>query len=112
MVDISDKIVKYFAKLDKYFILREEKDYLKVGIWISFCESKAISINPMNPNILTKDKVVPVHFLVTYPNFSFKKQDLLYKSDLPIFKLDTKDLKSLDIFEESLDRFMQKSFHS
>ncbi len=110
MVDFSDKIVKYFTKLNKYWILREEKDYLIVGIWITICVSKAISVNPMNPNVLTKDEDFPVFFLVTSTNFAFKKNDLFYKSNLPVLKLDTKDLKSLDIFKESLDRFMQKSF--
>jgi hypothetical protein len=111
MVDFSEKIVKYFTKLDNFSILRAEKDYLIVGVWITICESKAISVNPMNPNVLTKDKDLPVCFLVTDANFTFKKQDMFYKSNLPIFKLDKKDLKSLDTFEELLDRFINKSFH-
>ncbi len=112
MVDFSDKIVKYFTKLDNYLILRQESDYLIVGTWITITESKGISISPMNPTVLTKDKDLPVFFLITSANFSFKKQDIFYESGLPIFKIDKKDLKSLEDFENLLDRFVNKSFHS
>jgi hypothetical protein len=111
MVDFSDKIVKFFIKLDNFSILNREKHSLTVGTTIVINESKGISRNPMHPAILTKEKRLPVFFFVEtidtpahYDSFS--------QHGLPRLFPSKEDLQSLNAFKKKLDKLFTKAFYN
>ena len=110
MVDFFDKIVKFFTKLNDYSILRVEKDYIIVAVWISINESKGLSVNPMHPNEVIKVRDFQVVFAITAENLSKESKNFLKDCNLLTLKPSKDDLKSLNYFIELLDRFKRKHF--
>jgi hypothetical protein len=111
MVDFFDKIVKYFAKLDDYYILRQEKEHLIIGIKIVIKEQREIE-QTFSYRVENIDKPLDVHFLITIAEKAMALDKLFIERKLPLLSLNNKKgTASLKEFKEKLDQFVENNFY-
>jgi len=112
MVDFFDKIVNFFTKLDKYYILRQEKEHLIVGTKIAITEYDDKTKNLFILKAEYKKKELDVFFLITVADKAKELDKLFLKRNLPLLSLNNKKgISSLKEFEIKLDSFVENNFY-
>lgn len=111
MVEFFDKIVKYFLKLDDYYILRQEKEHIIVGTKIIIKEQRETE-QTFSYRIEKVDKPVDVFFLITIAEKVAALDKLFIERKLPLLSLNNKKgTSSLKDFKEKLDQFVTNNFY-
>jgi hypothetical protein len=115
MFEILEKIVKHLAKLDNYYLLKQEKEYIIIGTKIIFKKSK-ITHPPLSftPVTVETEIELPIFFVVTVKSLT-EKLDMdrfftankfpmcsLYKKKIAITSQSVKNL---------LDDFVRDNFN-
>ncbi len=116
MVDFFDKIVKFFTKLDGYYILRQEKEHLIVGVPITITVyddgTQNLFIMPSLKTSL-KQKTFDVFFLITIAKRATEIDKLFLNKNLPLLSLNNKKgTHSLVEFKDLLDDFVKNNFYN
>ena len=116
MVEFFDKIVKFFTKLDKYCILRQEKEHLivSVPITITVYDDRTNNLFIVKSlNTALKQKTFDAVFLVTIADRTKELDKLFLKKNMPLLSLNNKKgTNSLKEFEQTLDNFVENNFYS
>lgn len=111
MVEIIDKVVKYFTKLDDYYILRQEKEHLIVGTEIIIREHRE-SEHTFSTFVKKIDKPLGVHFLITIAERATPLDRLFLDRKLPLLSINNKKgTGSLKDFNEMLNNFVENNFY-
>ncbi len=118
MFKILEKFVQNLKKLDNYYLLRQEEEYIIVGTKIIIIEYKIISqpdsFTTITPNELNKDyfkKELPVFFLVTNTKKSSEIEKTFKNNKLPVLDISgTKKNPNIEDMEELLTDFIKSSF--
>lgn len=111
MVDFFDKIVKYFTKIDDYYILHQEKEHLIIGTKIKIKEYKESELvfSTFSQKI---NRTINVYFLITIAERASILDKLFIKHELPLLSLNNKKgTASLKEFKDKLDNFVQNNFY-
>lgn len=111
MVEISDKIIKFFSKLEDYYILRQEKQHLIIGTNIVIKEYKE-SEHTFSTFVKKIDKTIGVFFLITIAEKAAPLDKLFIQEKLPLLSINNKKgTGSLKDFSEMLDNFVENNFY-
>ncbi len=112
MVDFFDKIVKYFPKLDDYYILRQEKEHIIVGTKILVKQHTEFKESVFQPLTKITDKEVAVFFLITIAEKAAPLDKLFIQRKLPLLSLNNKKgANSLKDFSDTLHNFVENNFY-
>ncbi|CAB4124226.1 hypothetical protein UFOVP51_82 [uncultured Caudovirales phage] len=111
MVDFFDKVVKYFSKLDDYYILRQEKEHLIIGTKIVIKEYKE-SEHTFSTFVQKIDKTIGVCFLITIAEKATPLDKLFIQQELPLLSINNKKgTGTFKDFREKLDNFVENNFY-
>lgn len=112
MLEILEKFVKNLEKLDKYYVLRQEKEHIIVGIKIEFLEHKP-EITQIFRTYQPKPeiKVLPIFFLVTIAQKPLDLDKFFIKEKLPILSINKYKNKLTErLTKDLLDEFVINNF--
>lgn len=112
MLEILEKFVKNLEKLDKYYLLRQEKEQVIIGTTIEFLEHKP-EINQVfrtfYPKPITKE--LPLFFLVTVSLKASDLDKLFLQNKLPVLSINKyKKNMTLENTKLLLDDFVFNNF--
>ncbi len=111
MVDFFDKIIKYFTKLDDYYILHQDKEHLIVGTKIIIKEYKEKQL-VFSEHSQKRDKPLGVSFLITIAEKASSLDKLFINRNLPLLSINNKkDTATLKEFKDKLDNFVQNNYY-
>ena len=111
MLEILEKFVKNLEKLDKYYVLRQEKEHVIIGTKIEFLEHKpeitqVFSTYKPKPEI----KTLPVFFLVTVTSKPLDLDKTFLNKKLPILSINKYKKLSEKLNLDLLDEFVLNNF--
>ena len=111
MFEILEKFVKHLAKLDKYYVLRQEKEHIIIGTKIIIKEHKEFSGNIFQPRTQNIDKELPVFFLVTIAAKPLEIDKMFLKYNLPLLSINNKKgIATVEGVKTLLDEFVNDNF--
>lgn len=111
MFEIIEKFVKYLAKLDNYYVLKQEKEHIIIGTKIIIKEHKEILGNIFQPHSKNIDKELPVFFLVTVATKPLEIDKVFLKNGLPLLSLNNKKrISKIENVKMLLDDFVVSNF--
>lgn len=114
MFEILEKIVKHLAKLDNYYVLRQEKEHIIIGTKIIIKEHREFSGNIFQPHTKNVEKELSVFFLVTIvdPSKPLEIDKTFIANKLPILPLyNKKCATTLESVRNLLDNFIKDNFN-
>jgi hypothetical protein len=112
MLEILEKFVKNLEKLEKYYILRHEKEHLIVGTKIEFLEHKP-DITQVFSTYKPKpvEKTLPVFFLISVAQKPLELDKFFLKKELPVLSVNKYKYKlTIEKVEELLEQFITNNF--
>ncbi|MEN9919350.1 MAG: hypothetical protein RL662_1786 [Bacteroidota bacterium] len=113
MFEILEKFVKHLAKLDEYYVLRQEKEHIIIGTKIIIKEHKEFLGNVFQPRTQNVDKELPVFFLVTIAAKPLEIDKLFLKNKLPLLSINNKKgISTIEGVKTLLDEFVLNFFKS
>ena len=108
-----EKFLKNLQKLDEYYILREEDDFVIVGTTIIIKEHQEMLGNIFQPRSQNVDKKVPTFFLIAISEVPFDHAKEFKKKNLPTLYLTKYQLvKSAEYIKDILDAFVETNIKS
>lgn len=113
MFEILEKIVKHLAKLDNYYVLRQEKEHIIIGTKIIIKEQREINGAGFQPYVAAVNKEFAVFFLVTIvdPSKPLEIDKIFMTNKLPILPLYNKKCAvTLDSVRNLLSNFVKDNF--
>lgn len=111
MFEILEKFVKHLAKLDKYYVLRQEKEHIIIGTKIIIKEHKEFLGNVFQPRTQNIDKELPVFFLVTIAAKPLEIDKIFLKNELPLLSINHKrGISTIEGVKTLLDEFVNDNF--
>lgn len=113
MFEILEKIVKHLAKLDNYYVLKQEKEYIILGTKIIFKRPKKFDANPFSTYTFPEDHELPIFFVVTTQPLSepLEIDQIFGKNKFPRLPLHGKKVAvTLDSVRNLLDDFVRDNF--
>lgn len=113
MFEIFEKFVKKLEKLDNYYVLRQEQEFIIVATKIIIKEHKEFLGNVFQPRTQNIDKELPIFFLITIEKKPLEITKEFIKRKLPILYLDNKQLSSsIENIKQLLANFIADNFKS
>jgi hypothetical protein len=113
MFEILEKFVKHLAKLDNYYVLRQEKEHIIIGTKIIIKEHKEFLGNVFQPRTQNVDKELPAFFLVTIAAKPLEIDKMFIKSKLPFLSINNrKSSSTVESVKDLLDEFVINNFKS
>lgn len=112
MLEILEKFVKNLEKLDKYYVLRQEKEHIIIGTKIEFLEHKP-EITQIFRTYQPKPetKTLPIFFLVTIAQKQSDLDKFFIKEKLPFLSINKyKKNMTLENTKLLLDDFVFSNF--
>jgi len=111
MFEIPEKFVKNIAKLDNYYILRQEKEHIIIGTKIIIKEHKESLGNVFQPRTHNIDKELCVFFLVTIAAKPLEIDKMFLKNKLPLLSINhKKGISTIEGVRSLLDEFVINNF--
>lgn len=111
MFEILEKFVKHLAKLDEYYVLRQEKEHIIIGTKIIIKEHKEFLGNVFQPRTQNVDKELPVFFLVTIAAKPLEIDKMFLKYNLPFLSINNKKgIATVEGVKTLLDEFVNDNF--
>jgi len=111
MFEILEKFVKHLAKLDEYYVLRQEKEHIIIGTKIIIKEHKEFLGNVFQPRTQNIDKELPVFFLVTIAAKPSEIDKMFLKCNLPLLSINNKKgIATVEGLKTLLDDFVNDNF--
>lgn len=111
MFEILEKFVKHLAKLDEYYVLRQEKEHIIIGTKIIIKEHKEFLGNVFQPRTQNIDKELPVFFLVTIAAKPLEIDKMFIKNNLPLLSINNKKgISTVEGVKSLLDGFVLDNF--
>jgi len=111
MFEILEKFVKHLAKLDEYYVLRQEKEHIIIGTKIIIKEHKEFLGNVFQPRTQNVDKELPVFFLVTTAAKPLEIDKIFLKNELPLLSINNKKgISTIESVKTLLDEFVNDNF--
>lgn len=111
MFKIFEKFLGKLKKLENYYVLREEKDYIIVWTKIIIKEHKEMLGNIFQPHSKNIDKELSVFFVIAMRDVPFDDEKEFIRKKAPILYLDKYQLaKSSDSIKDILDNFIVDTF--
>ena len=112
MVDFFDKVVKFFPKLDNYYILRQEKEHLIVGTNITIKKHREFKENVFMPLTKITDEKINTCFLITIAERAAPLDKLFIEQKLPLLSIkNKKGIGTLNEFKDKLDNFVKNNYY-
>jgi hypothetical protein len=112
MFEILEKIVKHLAKLDNYYVLRQEKEYIILGTKIIYEKPKEYKLTFSTYNF-NNNVELPIFFVVTIkPLSEISEIDQFFvKNKFPMLSLHGKKITvTLESVRNLLDDFVRDNF--
>lgn len=112
MVDFFDKVVKFFPKLDNYYILHKEEERIIVGTSVIIKKHKEFTENVFMPLTKITDEKINTCFLITIAERAAPLDKLFIEQKLPLLSIkNKKGIGSLDQFKELLNNFVKNNYY-
>lgn len=108
-----EKFLKNLQKLDEYYILRQEDDFVIVGTTIIIKEHQEMLGNIFQPRTQNVDRKIPTFFFIFISEVPFDNAKEFKNKKIPILYLDKYQLaKGSEAIKEILDNFVSTNIKS